>query len=187
MVRIIAGERKGIRLKSVSSRILRPIPDKVKKAVFDILGDVSVFGTVLDLFAGTGSFGFEALSRGVKLGYFVELNRRVFQILHENAIKLGFTERVKLFNIDAFRLLRNSTKTFDLIYVAPPQYRGLAFQAASEIFARPSLVTDGGIVIVQLDKREELNITPTYFKVVTSRVWGDTQAIFYKRISPQDL
>ncbi|MCX7952577.1 MAG: 16S rRNA (guanine(966)-N(2))-methyltransferase RsmD [Deltaproteobacteria bacterium] len=182
MTKVSSGEKRGFRLKSVKSKYLRPLTNKVKDAIFNIIGDLSSYPVVLDLFAGTGSFGFEALSRGAKICYFVELNKRIFRILEENCKILGYTNNVKLFNADAFRIIAKTTKQFDIIFVAPPQFKGMAFRAMSEIFARPEIVKPSGLVIAQVDRREDLRISPTYFRLFDDRIYGDTRILFYERI-----
>lgn len=182
MVRIISGDKKGFKLKTVSASGMRPIPDRIKEAVFAILGNFEGHETVLDLFAGSGSFGLEALSRGAGFAFFVELNRRVYECLIENIQKLGYMHKSKCLRVDAYRFLRKTADSFDIIYVAPPQFKDLAFKAVTEIFARPALVKRDGKLIVQIDKRELMNIEPVYFLLENERIYGDTKILIYRRV-----
>ncbi len=181
MLRILGGEKKGFKLISCNSKGLRPIPAKVKEAIFNILGESIVAKSVLDVFAGTGSFGLEALSRGASYCCFVELNRRVFEILKKNISILGYQSKTQIYNVDAFRFIRDTTKEFDYIYVAPPQFQGLAFKALFEIFSRPSLVASRGTVIAQIDKREKFDLNPAFFELVRDRIYGDTYVLFFNK------
>lgn len=182
VVRIISGEKRGFKLKTVSAAGMRPVPDRIKEALFSILGEFAGHETVLDLFAGSGSFGLEALSRGARFAFFIELNRKVYQCLQENIKKLGYENRSRSLCMDAFRFLRKSDLSFDLVFVAPPQFKDLAFKAVTEIFSRPGLVKQGGVLIVQIDKRELMNIEPVYFLLENERVYGDTKILIYRRL-----
>lgn len=120
MLRIIAGEFKGYKLKSGLDRTgFRPTKDRVKESLFSILGDISG-AIVLDLFAGSGNLGLEALSRGASHATLVENNFRQSHIINENASKLQVTDQVNIISQNVISFLKNCDENFDLVLADPP-------------------------------------------------------------------
>ena len=109
-MRVIAGRAKGMRLKTVSGNSTRPIMDKVKEALFSILGQDITDSYFLDLFGGTGSVGIEALSRGAKQATFVELNRLAIRTIHENLQKTRLDQNAIVYPSQCHRLFEKYTK-----------------------------------------------------------------------------
>lgn len=187
-MRVIAGEAKGRRLKSPVGDGTRPIIDRVKTALFDILADQVVDATVLDLFGGVGSVGIEALSRGASHATFVELDPDITAILRENLDVTRLADRAEVIRGDAFRFLDTAAQTgrrFDLIYVAPPQYQQLALRAFTQIDAVP-LTTPDGLVVVQIHPKERHDLTallPQHLRLIDERQYGSTLLLFYEDIS----
>ena len=125
-LRVIAGSAKGRRLKMVPGDTARPIMDRVKEALFSIIGYDILDSVMLDLFAGTGSVGIEALSRGAARVTFVDLDRQAIQTIRENLTITRFAERAVVRRADALEVLKaRPDEAYDFIYVAPPQYKGL--------------------------------------------------------------
>ncbi|OGO05451.1 MAG: 16S rRNA (guanine(966)-N(2))-methyltransferase RsmD [Chloroflexi bacterium RBG_13_56_8] len=181
-MRVIAGAAKGRRLKSVSGSGTRPITDRVKGALFDILGGDIVDATLLDLFAGTGSVGIEALSRGAARVVFVERARKAAEIVRQNLQLTGFADRAEVIQNDAFRYLRGAgdDTTFDYIYIAPPQYQGLWAKVLRALNEKPLLAADG-LAIVQIHPKELEEIDTPTLHVVEQRHYGSTLLVFYER------
>jgi 16S rRNA (guanine(966)-N(2))-methyltransferase RsmD len=181
-MRVIAGTAKGRRLKAVPGESTRPITDRVKVALFDILaGDLqgSVF---LDLFAGTGGVGIEALSRGAKQAVFVDIHPDAIRTLRENLILTRFEEKATVVRSDSFSYLeRRERRPFDTIYVAPPQYRGLGIRALQSIDSRPEWLAPDGMVIVQIDPKEEAAAPLTHLTEFDRRRYGGTLLLFYEK------
>ncbi len=183
-MRVVAGTARGRPLKSPDTIKTRPIIDRVKTALFDTLGDRVVGATVLDLFGGVGSVGIEALSRGGRHATFVELDEGVTAILRENLRTTDTAERATVVRGDAFRFLTAAAakqSAFDLIYIAPPQYHGMAAQAFQQIDAAPLSSVDG-LVIIQVDPRERLDITtiiPRHYLLTDERRYGSTLLLFF--------
>jgi 16S rRNA (guanine(966)-N(2))-methyltransferase RsmD len=180
-MRVIAGTAKGRRLKSVPGEATRPITDRVKVALFDILaGDVqgSLF---LDLFAGTGGVGIEALSRGAKQAVFVDIHPDAIRILRENLIATLLAERAVVVRSDSFPYLeRRERRPFDIIYVAPPQYRGLGIRALQSIDRRPDWLAPDGMVVVQIDPKEEAAAPLEHLSEFDRRRYGSTLLLFFE-------
>jgi len=182
-MRVVAGEAKGRRLKTPKTAGTRPIIDRVKTALFDILSVRVEDAHFLDLFAGTGSVGIEALSRGAARATFIEMNAAVLTVVRENLHITGLADRAETLHADAFKfLLARATTPYDIIYVAPPQYKGMAARALALLDGSP-LVPDTGLVIVQIHPKEraEIAAVPLTRLVLTGeRRYGSTLLMFYE-------
>jgi len=183
-MRVVAGSAKGRKLKSPSTPGTRPVMDRVKTALFDILAPRVRDTHFLDLFAGTGSIGIEALSRGAAEATFIELDPEALRCVRENIAITGFTNKSVVLRSDAFAYLErahSSGKRFDIVYLAPPQYHGLAARALAQTDAAP--VTDpGGLVIAQVHPRERSDldtIALSRLHRVDERRYGSTLLVFY--------
>jgi 16S rRNA (guanine966-N2)-methyltransferase len=180
-MRVISGQARGVRLKRVPGDTTRPIMDRVKESLFNILGDIG--GTRwLDLFAGTGQVGIEALSRGAESVVFTDMARAAVRTIHANLRQTKLTDGAEVIGIDAFRYLDGfNGRSFDFIYVAPPQYKGIWIEVMRVVDKRPSTyLTPPGFVIVQIDPKEYEEIPLTQLQLDDSRSYGNTQLCFYK-------
>lgn len=183
-MRVVAGTAKGRKLKAPKTPGTRPVMDRVKTALFDILAR-RVRGTrFLDLFAGTGSIGIEALSRGATAATFIELGPEALRCVRDNLAITGFTGQAEVLRTDAFRFLesaRAAGRHYDIVYVAPPQYQGLAAKALAQLDAAP-LTKPGGQVIVQVDPREGAEVRGVPLHTLhesDERRYGSTLLLFY--------
>jgi len=185
-MRVVAGKARGRRLKSPRGAGTRPIIARVKTALFDILHARVIDARVLDLFGGTGSVGIEALSRGARLATFVELDRGALQVLRDNLRITGLVERAETIHSDAFRFLADAAthgREYDIVYVAPPQYQGMAVRALTMLDASP-LISPGGLVIVQIHPRERDAFADLALRTLErsdERRYGSTLLLFYER------
>jgi 16S rRNA (guanine966-N2)-methyltransferase len=179
-VRIISGKAKGRKLASVPGSTTRPITDRVKSALFSILGGDVADSTWLDLFAGTGSVGMEALSRGASSVIFVDRVRKAIETIHRNLDHIGLLEHAELAHDDAFRFLRRAEPdlTFDYIYVAPPQYQDLWAKVLQMLDEKPMLNEDG-MIIVQIHPKEFHELATPHLELVDERRYGSTVLKFY--------
>ncbi|MGQ9586312.1 MAG: 16S rRNA (guanine(966)-N(2))-methyltransferase RsmD [Anaerolineae bacterium] len=177
-MRVVGGKAKGRRLLSVPGEATRPIADRVKTALFDILADRVRGARVLDLFAGTGSVGIEALSRGAARVVFVDRSPRAVRVVCENLRRTALEEGAQVVRGDAFRYLSQAGEAFDLIYVAPPQYRGLWKQALTAIEKSDRLALDGE-VIVQIHPKEFEPLALKRLQLLDRRRYGSTLLCFY--------
>jgi 16S rRNA (guanine(966)-N(2))-methyltransferase RsmD len=179
--RIIAGKAKGFRLKSVPGDSTRPITDRVKEAVFNIIAGDIVGATFLDLFGGTGSVGLEALSRGASRCLFLDINQRAIQILKSNLMATGLDEFGIVKLQDAIRFLSQSPdQTFDYIYIAPPQYKELWEKTLRILDARDGWSGEDGWVIVQIHPIEYKKLDFKHFVEFDQRVYGSTKLVFFE-------
>lgn len=136
---------------------------------------------MLDLFAGSGSVGIEALSQGAAHCTFLDLERRAVSTIRDNIESTGFTNHSEVRNQDAFTFLRNSRKRFDMIYVAPPQYKGVWIEIMHVLAERPELLTNQGMIILQIDPREYEPLTLSELQEVDQRKYGNTLLVFFER------
>ncbi len=182
-IRVIAGKAKGRKLKMVPGEITRPVMDRVKENVFNIVGPSVRETRWLDLFAGTGSVGIEALSRGARTCLFTDTSRAAIRTIHENLQITGLASSARVERADALLMLRNDPQdeaAFEYIYVAPPQYQGIWQKVLELIDARPTWLAPDGIVIVQIDPREYADLDLTNLRLIDRRTYGNTLVLFYE-------
>jgi len=178
--RIIAGKAKGLRLKTLSGNVTRPITDRVKEALFNIIGNDIHHSRFLDLFGGSGSVGLEALSRGANLAVFIEKNTRAYAVLLQNVQKTGLSEQAFVIRGDAFQYITNEKNhVFDYIFIAPPQYQGIWVKTMNILDDHPTLLDDNGWLIVQIDPIEEVGLDLKNFTEFDRRKYGSTLLKFY--------
>lgn len=179
--RIISGKAGGLRLQSVPGDVTRPITDRVKEALFNILGADIEGASFLDLFGGTGSVGIEALSRGANHACFIDKNRKAYETIRTNLNHTGLDDKAEVILTDAFVYLKKVVdRAFDYIYVAPPQYKNFWSQALQALDASPGFIAPDGWVIVQIDPMEYQPIATANLKEFDQRRYGDTLLIFYR-------
>ena len=181
-MRVISGRARGRKLKRVPGDSTRPIMDRVKESLFDILAQDVVGARWLDLFAGTGQVGIEALSRGATAVTFVDKVRPAVQTIQANLQITGLASGAQVVQADSFAYLRQQAfAPFDLIYVAPPQYLGLWVEVMALLDERPSafLLPDGQVV-VQIDPKEHQDLALTNFASFDKRVYGNTELLFFE-------
>ncbi len=189
-MRVVTGEAKGRKLKSPKTMGTRPIIDRVKTALFDILSTRVEDARFLDLFGGVGGVGIEALSRGAAHATFIEMNGKVLKILRENLQITGLANRAETLHADAFKFLQTYSTTevnktalpYDIIYVAPPQYQEMAARALALLDTSP-LVAGDGLVIVQIHPKERAGIAAvplTRLELDDERRYGSTLLMFYE-------
>ena len=181
--RIIAGKAKGLRLFAVPGDSTRPITDRVKESLFNILGRDIVGTTFLDLFGGTGSVGLEAISRGANFCRFIEKNSKAAATLHRNIEHAKMQDQVELRQMDAYELLRQAPdRRFDTIYIAPPQYKNMWKDALAALDKNPTWMDEFAWVIVQIHPIEDdEELAPfEHFEEFDRRKYGSTLLIFYE-------
>ncbi|MEW5961891.1 MAG: 16S rRNA (guanine(966)-N(2))-methyltransferase RsmD, partial [Chloroflexota bacterium] len=181
---VIAGLAKGRKLKPVPGDTTRPITDRTKEALFSILGDWLIEARVLDLFGGTGAVGIEALSRGAAHVTFVDKNPAATRTIGENLRVTGLAGQALVKRDDAFKFLAQSpppAKPFDLIYIAPPQYKQLWQKVLQTLDLRLAewLLPDGA-VIVQIHPIEFEELKLQNLALYDQRKYGSTLLCFYE-------
>ena len=181
-MRVISGKAKGRKLKRVPGDSTRPIMDRVKENLFNILGAFVPGSRWLDLFAGTGQVGIEALSRGAAEVIFVDNVRAAIGTVQDNLRHTRLTENAVVLQKDAFRYLESPTGApFDLIYAAPPQYKGIWEEVVVILDERPSdYLTSNGLLVVQIDPKEYRDLDLAQLVETDQRRYGSTLLCFYE-------
>lgn len=152
-MRIIGGSKRGFRIlgpPEVEIPDLKPMPDKVREAIFDILGPWVKDKKVLDLYSGTGAVGLEALSRGAESAEFVEILKKTAEVIRENLKKTDFSAEV--FERDVLSFLENSSEKFDIIFITPP-HEEINFKVAE--LAGEKLLKNG-VIVLESDFRTDI-------------------------------
>lgn len=173
-VRITSGEFGGRFIETAPT--LRATSDLVRKALFDILGDLIVDKTIVDLFAGCGAVGFEALSRGAAQATFIENNRAHFQLIKKNALTLAVVNKSVIRMMDVKAFVEANQQPYDFIF-ADPWYEEVLDIST---WASPNLLAPDGIIIVEQSKRNEPIVGPD-LRVLNQKRYGDTTLTFYVR------
>ncbi len=182
-MRIIAGSAKGRRLVPLKGTGIRPTSDKIRQAVFNILDREWSGTTILDLFAGTGALGIEALSRGASMAVFVDDDAYANEIIRKNLLLCGFAEQSRIFRRDPLHglgFVKHLNLRFDVIFADPPYRLGLA-QKTVGVLSQTDLLEASGIVVVECDKRESLSSPAGMCLTRGRRVYGDTMVSFFER------
>lgn len=184
-MRVIAGKAKGKTLKLVPGKGTRPVTDRVKGALFNILSWRVPGCRFLDLFAGTGSIGIEALSRGAREVVFVEKASQAVRVVLENLNRAGLADHARVIHDDAYRFVAqkgshmSDAQPFDVIYVAPPQYQDLWSQALLALDTS-SLLAPDSIVVAQIFPKEYRPLPLQRMVLTDRRTYGSTMLCFYQ-------
>ena len=175
-MRIISGVAKGRRLLAPASAGTRPVTDRVREAVFSIIGAWVEGARVLDLYAGSGSFGLEALSRGAAAATFVEQGSRALDALRANvaSVSLGGT----VVNSPVRDFLERAGDGYHLVFVDPPWDMPSA-ELGSDLASLDRLLDDGAEVVLSRRQGDEAPPIPTGWRVATDRRYGDTRILRY--------
>jgi 16S rRNA (guanine(966)-N(2))-methyltransferase RsmD len=181
-MRIIAGEFKGRQLSTVRDLSIRPTTDRAKQAIFDILSNRIDFNRieVLDLFAGSGSLGLEALSRGARRVVFVENSRKSLAVLMKNIASLGCGERVEVRQSDVFWFLRNTTRSFDLVFVDPPYALETIGTLPAALYGSAA-TRAGTLVVMEHSRQSHIDLSSGMFDV-TRKQFGQTIALILRTL-----
>lgn len=184
-MRIVGGTLRGRPLKAPRHEGLRPTSDRVRESVFNILAhgvtDLTLAGArTIDLFAGTGALGLEAISRGAGYCLFVEEDAAARALIRENVEALGLTGVTRIFRRDATDLGPAGTMApFDLAFLDPPYGRGLATRSLVSLI-EGGWLKPGAVVVVEEREGAELSL-PTVLAEIDRRCYGDTEIVFARR------
>lgn len=196
IVRVIAGSAKGIHLSSVRGSATRPIPDRIKGSLFNILAAVIPDSRVIDMYAGTGAIGIEALSRGAKSCVFIENDRSAFQIITKNLELTRLQTKAQVLPYDVFEILPYLEKHHveaDVIFASPPYplleknlYRDSLLAEFSSFCTRRIVIPDGLIMLQH--RKTDFPMAPNALAIelFDTRTYGDTQISFFKNIMQQE-
>lgn len=172
-MRIIGGKFRGKVLAAFKGKEIRPTADRVKESLFNILAPEISGANVLDLFAGSGSVGLEALSRGADFVVFNDVSRDSLAVLKKNCASVK--AEPKIYNLDFRELLSSTDMTFDIIFIDPPYKSGFGREALS-IIARRELLNTGGVAILESDRPFEGDVGLVAYD---ERKYGGTYLTFF--------
>jgi 16S rRNA (guanine966-N2)-methyltransferase len=182
-MRIIAGTAGGRRLKSPETKGTRPATDRVREAVFSSIGNWVQDSVVADLYAGSGSFGLEALSRGAASAVFVENGRKALQALRHNVELVGLGGTVIESSVQDY--LAKANHRFHLVFMDPP-WPDPTEQMEADLATLDRLVLPNGEVVVSRRHTDRVPKTPENWRVATDKRYGDTRIIRYEKVEDND-
>ncbi|CAN5848259.1 16S rRNA (guanine(966)-N(2))-methyltransferase RsmD [soil metagenome] len=179
-MRVIAGKAKGRKLQMVPGEGTRPITDRAKEALFSILSNWILDTRVLDLVGGTGAVGIECLSRGALHVQFIEHNPKAIETIWANLRHCKFEPQAIVQRSDSFAFLQKyQGEPFNLIFVAPPQYKDLWRKALQLIDSHPKLLAKFGTIVVQIHPREDAPVALEHLQEYDRRLYGSVMLLFY--------
>lgn len=174
--RVVTGSLKGKLIKAPDLGVTRPPLTRLRKAIFDYLNPFLMYASYLDLFSGTGSYLFEAVSRGAKKAYGVELERKLVEAINEHAKKYGVDESLFCYCEDVLKFIPRiaaKNEKFEIIMIAPPQYKGIIDQTLSTI-KEYDILKDNGQILCQHDTSETKKTDFSLFEIDQQRKYGNT-------------
>jgi 16S rRNA (guanine(966)-N(2))-methyltransferase RsmD len=187
-MRVISGKAKGKKL--VAPPDARPLTDRVKEALFNILRARVQGADFLDLFAGSGAVGIEALSRGGRLAFFVESNRKAVAIIRENLQKTGLLDQAEVFSMDSIKatqLLARRKARFDVIFIGAP-YDSPALEQVLILLGKLNLHKEQGVVIAEHRKQHKICEQYGELKLFRNAKYGETMLSFFSvSLSPSEM
>ncbi len=181
-MRVVGGLKRGFKLACPGGKRVRPTADRVREAAFNILTPYLIEALVLDLLAGTGALGIEALSRGAKRATFVDSHHQSIAAIRQNLAHCDFTHKSTIIKKDALAFLRENadtlTEPFDLVFVDPPYAWGKTPELLGLI--GPSVLASAGLVLVEHAFGDKLPVTVGQLSQTDCRRYGDTELVFYQ-------
>jgi 16S rRNA (guanine966-N2)-methyltransferase len=182
-LRVISGSAKGKRLKSPVGLNTRPITDMIKEALFNVLGPRISGSKLLDLFAGSGSVGIEALSRGAHTVVFVDNSNEAVKVIKENLNNCQFNREYQVLRSDVFKalgMLQRHGNRFDLIYIDPPFTNEKIFNQIMAAMDEGDMLEPDGIVVIRTPRRKEMPMFTRLHKY-RSNNYGESSLHYYRR------
>lgn len=179
-MRVIAGRMRGLKLNPPKDDRVRPTTDRVKESLFNVISEYVYDANVLDLFAGSGALGIEAISRGAKKAYFCDMSRDSISVVKSNLEKARIDSEAVVINSDykdaISRLSRDGVK-FDIIFLDPPYYKGL-FEDVLNRIQDNKILDEEGIVVAEHDAKDDLSDIGN-LKILKEKKYGITKLTIY--------
>jgi len=175
-VRIVAGKFKGLKIPFKASKYIRPTTNRTKETIFDWLGSDIKNSRCLDLFAGTGSLGLEAISRGASFAYFAEKNRKMCEELYKTIIKLNIKKQCEVMAVDSlkFPFERKIESPLDIVFIDPP-FRLNYLNKAFSLIIEKNLITENSIICTEVEKEKEMEGIFKGWNLMKSKVAGQSR------------
>lgn len=177
-MRIIAGDLKGRKLVSPRDKRVRPTSDKVKEAIFSMIADAYYDEVVIDLFAGTGNLGIEAISRGAKHCYFGDKSRESLALIRENINTCRVQDKSTIIAGDCEMVLKRISQKAQIIFLDPPYKEGLMISCV-ELISQLDLLTDDGYIIAEHSLEEKLPKSIGKYEIIKEKRYGKIAVSIY--------
>ncbi len=177
-MRVITGKYKGRRLLVPAGLKIRPTSDRVKESIFNVLLPFSQDTIVLDLYAGTGNLGIEALSRGAKRTVFIDKHHLAIQTIKKNLLALGIKKEAVIYKRDILKGLNFLKDTYHLIFMDPPYAKGYVEKTLNLIRHLPGLLAKEGIIVIEHSPQERFSLKG--FLLIDKRQYGQTEVSFLR-------
>ena len=168
-MRVISGSARGLKLSTIDSLDTRPTLDRVKEAIFSILLPYIPSSHCLDLFAGSGALGIEALSRGAESAVFVDANQKCISVIEQNVKKARLEDKSSILNQDFASYLKGCHRHFDIIFLDPP-YKMDRLDEILTLISHNSVLAKDGIILLETDEGAEVNHSA--FNVIKQKKYG---------------
>jgi len=182
-MRIISGERKGLTLKSVPGTTTRPTADKVKESIFNMIGPFFQGGEMLDLYAGSGAIGIEAISRGMEKAVFVDREKKAVETIYSNLNKANLVDYAEVFRTDAQRALKaikKNERSFDFIFLDPP-YEKQQMILELVFIDKHNILKHDGFIVTEHSSKISLVDERIKFKMIRQEKYGDTTITIFSK------
>ena len=184
-MRVIAGEKRHLLLKTLEDLSIRPTTDKIKETLFNMIQFDIPGKNFLDLFAGSGAIGIEALSRGAKSATFVDNNDRAIKVIKENLEHTGLAERASVVKSDAslsLEALSRKNETYGIVYMDPPYDKGL-YMPVFERLSKSNLIDDSSIIILEVGLKDDaVGVEDLGFKIIRVKKYKSNKHLFFKKV-----
>ncbi|WP_420854662.1 16S rRNA (guanine(966)-N(2))-methyltransferase RsmD [Salipaludibacillus agaradhaerens] len=187
-MRVISGKQKGTSLKSVPGHSTRPTTDKVKEAIFNMVGPYFNGGMMLDLYAGSGAMGIEALSRGMSKAVFVDRDRKAIETIYSNLKTVRCLEEAEVFKNEAKRALnaiKKKERQFDLIFLDPPYAKQTLADELAFIDTH-NILLQGGYIVAEHSSKVLLDNHYKTFRQTKEERYGDTSVTIFKSVASEE-
>lgn len=180
-MRIIAGIYKSRKIATIEGLDTRPTTDKIRGAVFNIIGPYFDGEVILDLFAGSGALSLESISRGASYAYLIDKSYKAIKTINTNIANLGCKDKTKIFNDDALSFIKNTNLKFDIIFLDPPYKLNIIDEIINQVIER-NLLNTGGIIVCEYSQGNNIKLKYDYLEEIKTKSYGITNiTIFEKR------
>lgn len=184
-MRVIAGEKRHLLLKTLDDLSIRPTTDKIKETLFNMIQFDIAGKMFLDLFAGSGAIGIEALSRGAKSATFVDNNDRAIKVIKENLEHTGLTDRANVIKSDAGLALENLSRennVYGIVFLDPPYEKGL-YKPVLDRLSKSRLINEESIIILETNLRDDAEgVEEMGFKRIKEKKYKSNKHLFFKKV-----
>ena len=179
-LRIIGGEWRGRKLRFPDAPNLRPTPDRVRETIFNWLAPMIHGARCLDLFAGSGALGLEALSRGAEFTTFVDSHKKVTQALQAHLELLNANDKAEVLQMDGVKFLKTEAKTYDLVFLDPPYHLDF-MQKVVPLLEDNGWLADNAMLYLEIEKRQSLPELPENWKQLKEKTAGEVNYFLFQR------